>query len=240
MKIDSNKLPEKSDIAIEKNRNEITIILPYRKGNSNDIFCNGINVIGSVIVLILGANVISTINHSANISNDEWFWLILFLLMGVVILWQLYITFRKTTYEQIILKPEELFFDSGISPLYCNEKKDILMRYNYTTHYQKTFFIQELTSLVLTKTKDDSLYLLTFEKSEKVIFFGFRMTDEERKWLYRTILNYYGLEYLYKVIQMDESKPKKKKLFILAWIVVLFTLPYIIKWISNFYNFISS
>ena len=232
MKTDIEEVPKDSEITIESRGNEITITLPYRKSNKNDIFCNTINVLIAFITLILGTSAMFTINFSEKISNSEWFWLILFLLGGVAILWQLYITFRKTIKEKIVLKPKELFFDSGISPFYCAEKQDTLMRYSFTTRYQKSFSLQELDSLVLTKTKDDSLYLLTFEKSKESIFLAYRMRNDERKWLYQTILKYYGLENSYRVVEMDESRPKKRIFFIGGFFLIIYLVVFIQKWLT--------
>jgi len=220
MSIDIEKIPNDSNITIESKGNELIIILPYRKSNGNDIFCNGIYIISSLLMIILILGSVSDMIHSSNISGDKWFWLLLTVLVGFLGVWQLYTIFRKIVDEKIILKPKELFFDSGVSPLYCAEKQDTLMRYSFTTRYQKTFSLQELDSLVLTKTKDNSLYLLTFEKSEKSIFLAYRMRSDEKKWLYRTILKYYSLEGSFQVMKMDESRPRKKKIFILAWIVI--------------------
>ena len=229
MKTDIEKVPNNSEITIESRGNELTIILPYRKSNGNDMFCKGINVVLFFMALIFGGSAISIIKSSSYISNYEWFWLILFMLMPFLGLWSLYITLRQTTHGKIVLKPKELFFDSGISPLYCAEKQDSLMRYSYIGRYERTFSLQELKLLVLTKTKDDSLYLLTFEKSKKPIFFGYRMRNDEKKWLYRIILKYYESEGSYRVMKIDESRPKEKILLILAGAVIFVSILNMIK-----------
>ena len=230
MKTDIEKVPENSDITIEQIGDELTIILPYRKSNGNDMFCKGINVVLFFMALIFGGSAISIIKSSSYISNYEWFWLILFMLMPFLGLWSLYITLRQTTHGKIVLKPKELFFDSGISPYYCAEKQDALTpRYSHISRQQRTFSIQELKSLVLTKTKDDLLYFLTFEKSKKPIFLGYRMRNDEKKWLYRIILKYYESEGSYRVMKIDESRPKEKILLILAGAVIFVSILNMIK-----------
>jgi len=219
------QIPSNSKIQLTSKESELLIILPHRVASSWDNFSRILAFFTSMLLMFLCFALVKTLWIKGDITNDELFWLILFLLGGWVALWQISILLRKKVSETIRLTPTELVFNSGVSPLYGAEREDSLMRYNYLKKRHKVFSRQDLKSLVLSKTKDDELYLLTFEDDvNKNIFFAYRTSNEERKWLYETILNFYDLDDLYRVIATDESKPRKKKIWIILFVGLLFVL----------------
>jgi len=196
------------------------ITLPHRVASDGDNFSRLFAFLNSALLLFLCYSTVKTVWLKENITNSELFWLIVFLLAGWGALWQISILFRKKVSETIRLTPTELVFDSGVSPLYGAKREDALTGYGYLKKRRKVFSRQDLKSLVLSKTKDDELYLLTFEDdANKNIFFAYRTSNEERKWLYATILNFYGLDDSYRVVAMDESKPRKQREQLFIWIV---------------------
>ena len=223
------KPPINSKIHIESKGNELAITLPHRVASFSDKFCIAVYFISSIFLIFLSFLFIQEIFREKNITNDELFWLVMLILGGSGALWTLNIIFRKKISETIILKPQELLFNSGVSPIYCNERQDKLMSYSYLQKSSKAFSRQDLNSLVLSKIEGDSLYLLTFEDdSKKNIFFAYLMTNEERKWLYETILKFYNLENSYKVIVMEESRPRKRKEHLFIWIVSILRLFFVV------------
>ena len=217
------KLPTNSKIHIDSKKNELLITLPYRVASGWDKFTLAIAFFSSIFMTVLCFSAVQKLLFTKSITNDELFWLILFIVGGGVALWQINLIFRKKTPETLILTPTELFFNSGRSPLYGAEKQDELMHYSYLKKRTKVFICQDLEFLVLSKTKDESLYLLSFEDDLKQdVFFAYRMTNEERIWLYETILKFYGLEDYYTVIEMDESKPKKRIMSLFIWIIFFY------------------
>jgi len=219
------KIPTNSKIQLTPKENELLITLPHRVASGWDSISRILAFLSSILLMFLCFALVKTLWLKENITNDELFWLIVFLLGGWGALWQISILFRKKVSETIRLTPNELVFDAGVSPLYGGEREDSLMRYNYLKKRRKVFSRQDLKSLVLSKTKDDELYLLTFEDdANKNIFFAYRTSNEERKWLYETILNFYGLDDLYRVVAMDESKSQKEKIWVILFVGLLFLL----------------
>jgi len=219
------KTPTNSKIQLTPKENELLITLPHRVASGWDSFSRILAFFTSMLLMFLCFVLVKTLWLKENITNDELFWLIVFLLGGWGALWQISILFRKKVSETIRLTPTELVFDSGVSPLYGAKREDALTGYGYLKKRRKVFSRQDLKSLVLSKTKDDELYLLTFEDDvNKNIFFAYRTSNEERKWLYETILNFYGLDDLYRVVAMDESKSQKEKIWVILFVGLLFLL----------------
>jgi len=214
------KIPTNSKIQLTSKENELLITLPHRVASGWDSISRILAFLSSILLMFLCFALVKTLWLKENITNDELFWLVVFLVGGWGALWQISILFRKKVSETIRLTPTELVFDAGVSPLYGAKREDALTGYGYLKKRRKVFSRQDLKSLVLSKTKDDELYLLTFEDDvNKNIFFAYRTSNEERKWLYETILNFYGLEDLYRVVAMDESKPRKQREQLFIWIV---------------------
>jgi len=225
MLMNKYKIPTNSKIQLSSKGNELLIILPHRAALDGDNFSRLFTFLNSAFLMFLCSFAVKTVWLKENITNGELFWLIVFLLGGWVALWEISILFRKKVSETIHLKPNELIFDAGVSPLYGFERQDGLTRYEYLKKRHKVFSRQDLKSLVLSKTKDDELYLLTFEDDvNKNIFFAYKTSNEERKWLYETILNFYDLDDSYRVVAMDESKPRKKKIWVILFVGLLFVL----------------
>jgi len=217
------KIPTNSKIQLTPKENEFLITLPHRVASDGDNFSRLFAFLNSTLLLFLCYSTVKTVWLKENITNSELFWLIVFLLGAWGALWQISILFRKKVSETIRLTPTELVFDAGVSPLYSFERQDGVTRYNYLKKRRKVFSRQDLKSLVLSKTKDDELYLLTFEDdANKNIFFAYRTSNEERKWLYETILNFYDLDDSYRVVAMDESKPQKEKIWVILFVGLLF------------------
>ena len=196
-------LPIYSNIMLEKSEDELTIILPYRELNGSEQFFRKLFFLGAIVLIILSLNDLNIIYTSKNISDDEWSWLLSLSFGGLIALRYFYIFFRKTVDEKIILKPNELVFDSGNSPLYEYEKQDKITGYTYTWRRKIIFRLQYIESLTLNKTKNDLAHVLSIKNHEKYIFLGYRMSNDEKEWLYRSILKFYNLEHLYHIKKIN-------------------------------------
>jgi len=188
-----------SEIQLAFKDNELTIILPYRELNGSEQLFRKILFIFAIVSILLSLHALNTIYTSKNISDDEWSRLLFLAFGGLMSLWYFYLFFRKVVPEKIILKPNELVFDSGNSPLYGYEKQDKITGYTYTWRRKIIFRLKYIESLTLSKTKNDLAHILFIENPIKYIFLGYRMSKEEKEWLYRTILKYYNLEHLYHI-----------------------------------------
>jgi len=202
MRIES--LPKNSNIKIDEKQDETIIVLPM----TNEIFSFLYIPPISLVALFLAWFALKTLWVETSMYDGH-YWLYVFILGGVGGIWQLYILFRKKIPEKLVLRANYFFIDTGVPPIYTpkfKEKKDAITRYHYMTRRKHSFQKEELNSLVLKKTKDDSLYLLTFEKREKPLHIGYRLTSEETKWLYAYILNFYNINDKYKVLSLDARK----------------------------------
>lgn len=212
-----NPLPKDSKIILKEKDDSVEIILPFHENSQFDYLIRAFYVAISFMLIIF---MTFTIKLKIQNSFSNLFWFVIFLLGGGIGLWQLYIIFRKKSNEILILTQEKLIHKSGSSPLYGNERKDILTHYNYLKNIQQSYTKDDIKSLLLETTKDNEIYLVRFK--DKPFYLGYRLTNAEQKWLYEYILNFYKIESLYKVELMDESRPMRQKKRVLYTIVIIF------------------
>ena len=222
------KLPEKSKIEIRKNNNEVVIVLPIKE------YVFSYLMVGFMSFVSVSITYISIVElwRNPTFTLSKILWLSFFIFLCTIILRQLYLTLRRTSSEKIFLKENEIFIDTGVtSALNFYEKQDALTQYDYLRRKKITMYKENLDRLVLAKTKDDSLYLLTFEGMDKALYLGYRLTNEERKWLYSYILNFYNNTETYRVIALDESRANKWKMELKIYASIIF-LVFFLKAIS--------